>query len=373
MRFLFMFFVFALLALVPSANTAEQVTKVKVGETKVLNLGGKRRQVCVTEGQRIKSLWEAISPLNAFLETTLEMHAEGAKRSSFPFFSVRGKSTDDFHLNVGMLIQRTLLEETPNIAESVDKSSLLRDLLSSCPSPIDFKIPLGPSDSTAVCRMTFSSMGTPCVSIPARASGGGGSSDIPSKVTIAVKQAVNLNYAYNLGLCLLFLYAATELSEHKTFQYATGMALFVAAGLLLVVIYMDKIFGLKNAKARTTVFLVTSSAVYATSFAYFLQSMLRRLLVDYWELVAMYIAAMSLLSILFTRFMRSKEETKHFFRISAKWFMRSVALVAGYNAFPSPLSAMIFLFSLSAAYAVHWCGKWLGKSSKAPKETLPRR
>lgn len=351
-----------LLLLLSGSSLGQQVIKVKVGETQAVSIGVKRQHVCVTEGQRSKSLWGAIAPNLAFLETTVEIIATGdSDRISFPYFAVRGKSTDDFHENVGLLIHLTLFKERPDIAESVDRSSLLRDLLSSCPSPIDFKFQ--PANAATLCRMKFSSMGTPCVSLPALSS-----SKSPSKVSVVVKQVYNYSYAYNLGLCLLFLYAAMELSEYKTFQYITGMMFFVAAGLLLVVIYMDKIFGVKNTKARTMLFLLTSSTVYATSFLLFLQSMLRRLLVDYWEIVAVYVTAMSLLGLVFTRWMRSKEETKHFFKVSAKWFMRSVAIVAGYNAFPSPLSSLLFILALAALYAAHYCKKFLGKSSKSHKK-----
>ena len=375
-----MWLYWTLMALLLVSAQAENVIKLKVGDSRTVSLGSKWQNVCVTEGQRSKTLLEAIAPQHAFLQTTIDIQAD-AKRAFFPYFSFRGRPTDDFHSNVGLLIQQSLFNEDPDIAESVDRSSILRDLLSSCPSPLDFKIPTDPNDFAVhgsgkgvavmgkgdadICRMTFSSMGTACVSLPARAGGGGNEQ---SKVTLHVSQRINVNFVYYLIFFFGLLYAGSTFSEYKSFQYVAGSVVFTCAGLLLVVIYADKFFKPKGvlgkAKERSAFFLLSSSTIYATSFIYFILSTLRRLLVDYWEIVAIYVVGMSLLGALFTRFMRSRDDSKHFFRVGTKWGMRGAAVIAGYDAFPSPLTSMLFLSSLAAAYCVYWCAKFLGKSSK---------
>lgn len=149
-------------------------------------------------------------------------------KSSEPFnwHSVRGVSSDDFHSVIEEFVfgfflspeEKLKLKAKHNSEDLVfEKTSMVRDLVSSCPSPLAYQY--------NTCNMQFSPYGRACVSIK---------SDKSIHVQIDTFFGFNFRRLLHLlaGLALLIL--SHTLSKSKIFQYSTGSFLFMIAGLLVI-------------------------------------------------------------------------------------------------------------------------------------------
>lgn len=359
-------FILTLIVVVWFADgSIDKVSLFPIGANVSVSLLNKRHTVCIEKGQQEVNIINALAPLQWFLETKVDISIPA--NADFPFYSFKAKSHDDLHDSVATIIRSNLLKldsSKHSLHENIDKSSLVRDMLSSCKSPISWNLnwPMSrsaPSDSN--CHLTFSSMGTICISLPS-------ASETCSSITIKVSQAQNLRrYFINLVMCQFLLFAAEEFSKYKSFQYLLGIALFTIAGLLILILNSDRMLGfggLRKNSNRSVVYAVSSSALYVASIIYVLQTTPTTALTEYWELVLTYFTVMGLTGGFVVRWMRSREDTKHFYRIASKWILRTVAIVFGYNSFPSPLTAVLFLSSLSSAWLVRIAFKKLGKKQK---------
>ena len=347
----------AALLLPPAALAAvSAVTWLELSKPQSLALskGQTRAVACVSP------VSDGGGPLSrVFLETAIEV--EYAAKSAIPLFGVKGKSSDDAHENVARWVRRVLLKqpqatETAVVNELVEStrsgssSNVVRDLVSSCPSP------LFPSTSST-CSLTFSSTGTACVSVSVQ-----GNEETRSCTVTATRRNLRPRYLVCLALCLLFIYVSHPVSKSKIAQYLIGAAIFTIIGLLLLVLNFDRLLAGKKAP-RSLLFLLSSSAAYAAAVAFFFDA-IAQLAVAYWEIFVLYLGLSSLCGAFVVRLARSREDTKHSYRVASKWTLRAVAVVLGYNAFPSPLVASSFLASLAVAWLAHSLFKFAGKSSK---------
>jgi hypothetical protein len=270
----------------------------------------------------------------------------------FPYYSFKGKSVDDFHDNLGNLIRRSWGERVDGeteLIQSIDgggsSGKLLRDLLSSCPSPLYGTV-------SSACRFSFSTIGTACISLPA-ASG---------VLTVSVSQIFNVQCVLNVALAAFFFYAASAWSKHKVVQYILGVFSFVVAGALVLVVSFLLRSTLLN-KSRTTLILI-SSALYLSALVAFLKSILRLLLVEYWEIFLSYFVVSGLMGGLCVRWCLGSDATKHVYRVATKWAMRFAGVVLLYNATPSPSIGCAANLALAIVWLSIWLAKYLGRSSR---------
>ena len=60
---------------------------------------------------------------------------------------------------------------------------------------------------------------------------------------------------------------------------------------------------------------------YGSTVVWFLNTHLRELLIEYWEIVLIYLGSFGVGGLIFTRVIRGNEETKHYYRVTAKWYV----------------------------------------------------
>jgi len=326
---------------------AREVTFVSLedGRRTITLVPRERSLVCVRQGQR--SPWD--------LRHVFEMMVVGLESPqgvAFPSYSFKGKSVDDFHDNLARLLRRSwgevAVDGEAELIKSIDGGQILRDLLSSCPSPF-----FGTGSSS--CRFTFSTIGTACISLPATS----------GVLTVGVSQIFNVQCLLNIVFAAILFYAASAWSKHKVVQYVLGALFFVVAGVLVLFISFF-LRSTSQSKSRTALIL-TSTAFYFSALFAVLQSALRHLLVDYWELFSGYLIASSLMGGLSVRWFRGSDKTKHVYRVTTKWVMRFAGVVLLYNSTPSPRIGCAANLILAVVWITRWLAKNLGRSSKVTK------
>ena len=143
-----------------------------------------------------------------FKEINVYVNTAGKIHHQFDWHAVKGKSTDDFHSNIKYLVFTLFqVEEEEKITDDSKipnlQSSFLRDILSSCPTPLFSK-------DLQSCKLSFSTLGVPCVSIS--------SQDMDLPIQIITKKEFDSKYIINLLVGLLFLFIADTLSGSGIFQ-----------------------------------------------------------------------------------------------------------------------------------------------------------
>lgn len=123
----------------------------------------------------------------------------------FSPFSVKGVSTDDFYTHISHAF-RHLIQKPVNTWEydhPEEMTSLLRDLLSSCPYPFAL--------NQNICTMRFSSLGRSCVTVHTK-------KDNSAKFIVEVKEAYNSRYLLIIAVALFLAYYTNLLAQSKIFQ-----------------------------------------------------------------------------------------------------------------------------------------------------------
>lgn len=122
----------------------------------------------------------------------------------FPWHGIKGVSTDDLHRHTEALVYNAFGETSANQLEFDPKKSqgLVRDVLSSCPSPLF-------STNRRKCTLTFSPYGTSFVSIFPK-----------SRVTVSIfsERKFNPTFLVVLASGILLFLLAHQLSKSKIFQ-----------------------------------------------------------------------------------------------------------------------------------------------------------
>ena len=324
--------------------------RLEDGRRDIVLVPRERSLVCVRREFQPGSFYQEY--LRNFFEMTV-VGIEFPPGVEFPYYSFKGKSVDDFHDNLANLIRsswgESAVDGETELIQSIDgggsSGKLLRDLLSSCPSPLYGTV-------SSACRFSFSTIGTACISLPA-ASG---------VLTVSVSQIFNVQCVLNIALAAFFFYGASAWSKHKVVQYILGAFFFVVAGALVLVVSFLLRSTLLN-KSRTTLILI-SSALYLSALVAFLKSILRLLLVEYWEIFLSYFVVSGLMGGLCVRWCLGSDATKHVYRVATKWAMRFAGVVLLYNATPSPSIGCAANLALAIVWLSIWLAKYLGRSSR---------
>lgn len=301
---------------------------------------------CVAEEQlpAPKAISLLYQPLLYFWKTTITV------KSNFPlqWHAVRGLSDDDFYSNIRVTALKYLFrlddEDTRRIIqkrEDREGFGLMRDILSSCPSPFTGN-PMEPT----TCVMHFSSIGKPCLYLNMD-----GDSLLESmkgtkrpRITVQAESTFNSNGLIRLVAGLLLLQLCNELSKSKIVQYLSGIFSFIFLGLLIMALKLaSRLMHFKkdNRKWQWALFFI---GTYLASAIYFVKVYIREALIEYWEFTVGYLFIMSVLGASFTYYMRSCDDRKHVYRVAGKHLVRIIAMVLIYNGSASPLASILTMF-----------------------------
>lgn len=119
-------------------------------------------------------------------------------------YSVRGVSLDDVQIHLEQAIRYLLKRKSTNdkLANPVEKTSVVRDLVSSCPSPW--------STNPKVCMLRFSSIDKSCVTVYA--------ADRSLRVVVDAYEEYNPRYLLYLVVALGLIYSTNAIAKSKVFQ-----------------------------------------------------------------------------------------------------------------------------------------------------------
>eukprot|EP01031_Cornospumella_fuschlensis_P028110 gene28110-33942_t len=298
------------------------------------------------------SLLSGIGPHTLFQDTVISISSQ----QPLPWYSVRGVSTDDVHSNLERWIYGlfapdiTLLSQNPH-----EKASFLRDVLSSCPNPLFNK-------NRSVCNMRFSSLDTSCVTV---------SLPFSTVISITVTRYINPQYFVNFAAGIVFFMLAHPFSKSKVFQYSMTSALFILAGVVLLVSYLFHRF----VKAKTPSysllelgFMGTMICTYFATGIFFVRTHFQAIILQYWEVVLGYLLSSSLLGLICTSFIRKHEESKHFIIVCVKWGIRFAGAICIYNSFASPLASLVSVGVMFLVYVGYALNKWVLARFRQKKE-----
>ena len=286
-------------------------------------------------------------PLLYFRTTVIHVEA------NFPlqWHTVRGISDDDFYSNVRDTAFKYLFrlndQESRKIIqkrEEMEGFGLIRDILSSCPSPFTDN----PTEPTS-CAMHFSSIGKPCVYLNMD-----GNDLLERRISlkrpeILVKAESTFNSSGLIRLLagLVLLQLCNELSKSKIVQYLFGIIIFNFIGFLIIALKVaSRVMQFKKDNKKWQ-WSILFAGTYTASAIYFVKLYLQKALIEYWEFTVGYLIIMSTLGALFTYYMRSLDDRKHVYRVAGKNLVRIVAMILIYNGSSSPLASMLtIIFSI---------------------------
>jgi hypothetical protein len=124
----------------------------------------------------------------------------------FPWHSVKGLSTDDFHANTESFVLSlfgTEDEKARKVSPVVEfPQSFVRDIVSACPSPVFHSV-------RSTCSMGFSPFGEACVQLR---------TDAPVRITATSEKKFNILLPVNMLCGLGLIYLSQPLSKSSVFQ-----------------------------------------------------------------------------------------------------------------------------------------------------------
>lgn len=131
----------------------------------------------------------------------------------FPWHSVKGLSTDDFHANAESFVLSvfgTEEEKSKKISPVVEfPQSFVRDIVSACPSPVFHSV-------RSTCSMGFSPFGEACVQLR---------TDAPVRITATSEKKFNIWLPVNMVCGLGLIYLSQPLSKSSVFQVSLFVVL----------------------------------------------------------------------------------------------------------------------------------------------------
>ena len=164
-----------------------------------LDLFGLQTSNGTANGDNLSGLYYALEEVVITVKTSSPLE-------TLSWHSVKGVSTDDLHTLLEAAVWRIFAgAPNPDPDPLSAKQSLVRDIFSSCPSPL-FSI------SRSVCEMPFSAFGTACVSI---------GTDKDVIVDLHVTKRFNRRLHTYLPIGILLVYFAGYLAKSKIFQVKT--------------------------------------------------------------------------------------------------------------------------------------------------------
>ncbi len=355
-------------ATAPNKQKGDAAIPLGVGSETVVHMNGKNKvsKYCVEE-QPPTSILYTLG--NYFVQTTITV------QSNFPlnWYSVRGKSTDDFYTMIKSTFFRHIFRideeeerELMKTRDALEGYGFVRDLFSSCPSPL-----FGRPEQTK-CSMRFSPVGEPCIMLDMEKSLSKGSKAKKPEVVIEVNRGFNRRGFIFLLIGLAFMKLSKELSKSKTVQYIVGAVTFVTVGILIVVLsIVSRLLPDKEPQKgdnRKINIGLALSGVYGVSGIYFLRAYLRSMLMVYWEITLLYVVVMSIAGLTFVYLMRSRSESKNVYRVVGKHLARLTGLFAVYHSSASPLASTITIMGSLLSYVRYKALKKTSKPSKSAKK-----
>jgi hypothetical protein len=146
-------------------------------------------------GDNMSGVYDSLQEVVITVKTT-------SPTDTFSWHSIRGVSTDDLHSLLEAVVWKIFSHESAQEFDVSAKQSFLRDLFSSCPSPIF-------SMSRSVCDMPFSTFGTACVTMV---------SDKDVSVDVHLSKRFNHRVRNYLPSGILLVYFSGYLAKSKIFQ-----------------------------------------------------------------------------------------------------------------------------------------------------------
>lgn len=264
---------------------------------------------------------------------------------------VYGVSTDDIHGLVDTYIKGAGNGEDVDVGDLLDVASRAEsaaqhreygfgplELLWECP-------PVWAPDQTT-CTKEFSPFYKSCVAVTAK------KGSAPEQRRVKVKAWTKRDALLPLlFLCsAILLRYAKPISEFVLLWYVSAMSLWVLVGLVILLVISARKF--KVPGSSSWAFVLASLGGYGAAVGGFAKSLIRRLLVQYWEAVAIYCGLLALCGFIYVARLRSSEQRKKDFRVSLLWSLRIVALCILLGSTRSGTGRGVLLAVLAGMYCV---------------------
>jgi len=353
---------------VQTTAEAEKRFQLNVFDSKSVSLSPKDGDTSIVfEVNSPQEQQHKLSPfISIFFRLAVDISGENTDGSlyRFPFHSIRGISSDDSHSHFNKLFQSMMrkvrpstststvhIEEQPELAANpilVTQASIvsnfirnfIRDIFSSCPSPL-----FGHSHRHH-CIMSLSPYGTASISIQPQ-----------NRDSIVVQASARYEfmpqYLFYILIAVLFLLFSDQFSKSKIFQYCCGMITFISLGLVLIVLSLTGTVKPKSTIIQNMSLFTLLTSTYGATLVYFLRSYLSVLLVEFWEFTVCYVLIFSCFGAWVVHYIRSNQHTKHVFRVSVKWMIRSIGLYLLFNASASPTVSWTYMLLFVSVYTVY--------------------
>lgn len=190
-----------ILGVTVSLEVQDPVTPLKLPQDEVLPLIPRQQTIFCLPSSEL----DFVSFDKAFFHDLLVDIELLSTEITFPWYSVKGVSKDDFEIQIEKFLHQLFKDKNETYVEMelYQRKGFLRDILSSCPNPIF-------SSNKIECQMRFSPLDTACVLI----------TPLPSENFVNIKVSLNFNYQYLIWLVigLFLLLTAHEVSKSKLFQ-----------------------------------------------------------------------------------------------------------------------------------------------------------
>lgn len=340
----------------------------KIAESVTLNYSNAEAERLVGRHEEISFCFNEKEPATSvhsvFREVSIMVTTiDGGETVEFPWHAVRVRSTDDFKGHVGSLFRKLFGISLPEHADGdddddADGDGLLRDLVSSCPSPFL-------STNRSRCALRFSPYGDACVTVRT------GKQSTKVRAVLSTNQ-FNVRYIILLVAGFVVIWFAGYLSKSKAFQYLVAAIAFVVGGAFILGLYSCKRVAMRD--GRMSLSTTASGMVgllsggYGLTLFWLLRKFLKTILLRYWEFAMLYVVVAAIVGALFARMLRSFEETKHLVRVGVKWLLRLGGVVCVFNATASPFVSLLFVVSLLVGYAIYETTKNLRRNALKRKQ-----
>lgn len=152
-----------------------------------------------------------------------------------------------------------------------------------------------------------------------------------------------------------------------------GAVTFMLGGVLIVVVLLlNYLISARNQYAtflRSLLVALLVSGVYATSLVWYLRIHWDTIVLQYWEFVLGYLFCSGVVGMVYMQVLRKDDQMKHNIAVAVKWALRSIGVIAVYNASSSPLGSVLLLAVLAVVYVVYAAVKWTRRDPHAPLKT----
>jgi len=273
------------------------------------------------------------SPLDIWKPVKVEISADPSI-----WLSVISAATDDLHSVVDNFIQTKLgtIDEKEALEERLMKKGtrgILPTLsfLSGCP-------PAWAADRST-CSMWLSPFGRSCIAVKGRMQEKGA-----KEFTINTSSGFERRLVVRLVVGLVLMLLAQPFSKSKMFQYSIGTLLGLAAGVMMIVMFLLGAHKANRAKLMSLPLVLGGwfSIIYFWAKVYFVEVMS-----NYWEWLMLYMVVSASIGLYCTYRIRADPDSKHRTRVVVKWIIRGIGFYFIYiSTFSWYIEAALFAFLL---------------------------